>query len=359
MRNGAMILRPFAIAALAALVTGRGAAAQQSASPRLSGPTLALVESVDAGAAAQLPRAERGEPVVRELPSSDRDEVALVGLITVDAPRDFYVSLGSTNALVSPPTRTELGAFGSTPAAADLGAFTLSRGDLRDLRDCRPLHCALKLSSGAMAALSQVASSGRADAPRADSAMRDWIAGVVRAYAAAGDSALPIYDDTRMGERAHDGAVRLLAEDSAVLGPAPQLSAYLAGAPDNTVPGVATRFYWSVDRPPGLAPILSATQLSTYASADPTAPSYVVSKQIYANHYFDARLDVAALTDGTSASPSTLVLLVRRVRFDHLASGGLFDLRGRVVRKLRDALRDEMTRTKQLVEQAYRERATP
>lgn len=357
MRTGAMIIRPLAVAAL---VASQSAAAQQSASPPLSGPALALVESVDAGAAAQLARAERGEPIVRLLPSTDRDEVALVGLVTVETPRAFYSSLGLTsNALVSPPTRTELGAFDRTPESSDLGAFTLSRGDRRDLRDCRPLHCSLKLSSGAMAALSQVASGGEADAPRVDAAMRDWIAGIVRAYATAGDSALPIYDDTRMGERAHDGAARLLAEDAALLAPAPQLAAYLAGAPDSTVAGVATRLYWSVDRPPGLVPILSATQLSTYESADPSVPSYVVSKQIYANHYFDARLDVAALTDGTSASPSTLVLLVRRVRFDHLASGGLFDLRGRVVRKLRDALRDEMVRTKQLVEQAYRERPTP
>ena len=120
-----------------------------------------------------------------------------------------------------------------------------------------------------------------------------------------------------------------------------------------------TRFYWSVDRPSGLAPILSAMQLSTYAPADSSAPAFVVSKQIYANHYFDARLDVAALTDGPTPTPSTLVVLVRRVRFDHLASGGLFDLRGRVVRKLRDALRGEMVQTKQLVEQAYRERGTP
>lgn len=355
-----MIIRRLAVAVLVALLTTRSAAAQQSASPRLPAPALALVESVDAGAAAQLPRAERGEPVVRELPSADRDEVALVGLVTVDAPRAFYTSLGLTsNALVSPPTRTQLGAFSAAAVGSDLDAFSLSRGDLRDLRDCRPLHCALKLPSGAMAALSQAASGGAADAQRADSAMRDWIAGVVRAYASIGDSALPVYDDTRMDERSRDGAVRLLSQDSAVLGPVPQLASYLAGPPGDTVAGVATRIYWSIDRPPGLVPILSATQLSTYTSPDPDAPSYVVSKQIYANHYFDARLDVAALTDGPAASPSTFVLFVRRVRFDHLASGGLFDLRGRVVRKLRDALRDELARTKELVEQAYRERATP
>lgn len=351
MQLGANILGRVTVAILAALVVARRGGAQQP-SP-LSAPALTLVRSVDAAAVAQMAAAARGDPVMRELPSADRDEVALLALVTIDAPRAFMTSLGiGSNALVSPPTRTQLGAFGRVPMGSDLGAYALSRADVRQLGDCRPLHCPLKLPAGAMAALSQAGSAGAAD-----SVLRDWVAGVVRAYAAGGDTALPVLDDTRAGERAADGAARLLAEDSTVLRSAPELAAYLAGAPDAALPGVTTRLYWSVDRPPGLAPIMSAMQLSTYAGTDPRAPSFVVSKQIYANHYFDARLDVAALTD--VGSESTFVVLVRRVRFDHLASGGLFDLRGRVVRKLRDALRDELARTKQLVEEAYRTRTTP
>lgn len=338
-------------AVCATLALGRRAAAQQP----VPAPTLSLIESIDAGAVAQLAAAQRGEPVVREVRTADRDEVALLAFVSVDAPRAFYVSLGaSSNALVSPPTRTLIGDFGPVPAEGDLAAFTLSRAERRDLRDCRPLHCALKLPAAAMAALSQAAATDQATA---DSALREWVAGVVRAYATTGDSALPVYDDTRSGERSRDGATRLLAEDSTLLRPAPALAAYLAGAPDPAPPGVTTRLYWSVDRPPGLAAIFSATQLSIYSAPDQSAPSFVVSKQIYANHYFDARLDVAVLSDVAGPAPATFVVLVRRIRFDHLASGGLFDLRGRVVRKLRDALRDEMARTKALVEEAYRARS--
>ena len=355
MRRGAVLINRHTLAALAALAIAPSARAQQLAG--VPAPARAIVESIDGGASAQIGLAERGEAVVRALPTTDRDEVAFVAMISVDAPRAFFTSLGMrSNALISPPTRAELGGFGVTPGIVDLGAFSLSTSDIHDLRKCRPLHCAIKLPSEAMAVLSQAAANGGGTA---DSLTKEWLAGVVRSYAADGDSALPVYDDTRAGERSGEGAARLLAEDSLVLRSAPALAAYLGGAPDDSVAGVQTRFYWSVDRPSGLVPILSAMQLSTYAPADSSAPAFVVSKQIYANHYFDARLDVAALTDGPTPTPSTLVVLVRRVRFDHLASGGLFDLRGRVVRKLRDALRGEMVRTKQLVEQAYRERETP
>ena len=44
---------------------------------------------------------------------------------------------------------------------------------------------------------------------------------------------------------------------------------------------------------------------------------------------------------------------VRRIRFDKLPSRGLFDVRGRVVRQLRDALREELTSTRQRVHAAY------
>ena len=338
---------------LVAFAAARAGGAQQPAS--LPPATLALVASLDPAAAAQLATAERGAILVRELPTRDRDEVAMIALVDVDAPRAFYLAAvaGSTS-VVAPATRTQSGAFGRVPAGSDLAAYALSRADVRALGDCRPLHCSLKLPAGTMAALSQAGTAGAAD-----SLMREWLGGVVRSYAAGGDATLPVYDDTRLGERAADGAARLLAEDSTVLRSAPELAAYLAGPPDTPLAGVTTRLYWSVDRPSGLAPILSAMQLSTYESADPGAPAFVVSKQIYANHYFDARLDVAALTDGPSPGASTFVVLVRRVRFDHLVSGGLFDLRGRVVRKLRGALTDELAQAKRAVEEAYRARGIP
>ena len=77
---------------------------------------------------------------------------------------------------------------------------------------------------------------------------------------------------------------------------------------------------------------------------------FIATKQLYASHYFDSWLDVESLVAGPAPEPSTYVALVRRIRFDQLPSRGLFDVRGRIVRQLRDALRDELADTRQSVQ---------
>jgi hypothetical protein len=112
--------------------------------------------------------------------------------------------------------------------------------------------------------------------------------------------------------------------------------------------------YWTVDHPEGLSPIVGVVQHTSTTPADGRTPTLLITKQIYANHYFDARLDIVAIADGpTEAEPETYALVVRRVRFDKLPSGGMFDLRGRVVRKLRAALHDELTETRTRLQALY------
>ena len=117
--------------------------------------------------------------------------------------------------------------------------------------------------------------------------------------------------------------------------------------------GASASIYWAIDHRPGVRPILSVAQLLKYAPADSKAPTFVATKILFANHYFDAFLDVTALVDRTSARGGTYVLLVRRARFDNLPGGGILNIRGRVMRKFRDAAHDELESLKQTIEAAY------
>jgi hypothetical protein len=71
----------------------------------------------------------------------------------------------------------------------------------------------------------------------------------------------------------------------------------------------------------------------------------VASKQIYAKHYFEAAFDLMSIIDKTGASGSYLVVL-RRYRFDNLPSGGLLNIRGRVLSSLRDKMAADLRREK-------------
>ena len=59
----------------------------------------------------------------------------------------------------------------------------------------------------------------------------------------------------------------------------------------------------------------------------------MVAKQIYANHYFEGALEVAAVIDreNPGEAPGTYLVLLRRFRFDNLPTGPVVSIRSKVV----------------------------
>jgi hypothetical protein len=53
------------------------------------------------------------------------------------------------------------------------------------------------------------------------------------------------------------------------------------------------------------------------------------------------------------------LVILRRSKFDDLPSGGLFNIRGRAVKKLRDALRTSLSNTREELGRAYADSASP
>jgi len=305
-----------------------------------------------------LPAVERGEVVVRPIAGADRDEVALVGLVHVAVPRDFYFARTSNlTALLSQPDRQSFGVLQSPPALADFAKMMLDPSDAAGIRKCQALRCSIKLPERQMSAMASALDRPRGGnasaASQADSLMREWLFELATDYWTHGDSALPVYDDTRPAEASATGFHQLLAENASMFRDAPAFATYLADSPAHSIHGASSTIYWAVDHRAGLKPILTLSQLSTYRDSGSAAPMFIATKQLYASHYFNSWLDVEALVDHPSSAPSTYVVLVRRIRFDPLPSRGLFDVRGRIVRKLRDALRDELMRTRQAAQTAY------
>jgi hypothetical protein len=74
----------------------------------------------------------------------------------------------------------------------------------------------------------------------------------------------------------------------------------------------------------------------------------VAAKQIYANHYFEAAVDLTCVAD---RSPGIYLLVLRRYRFDNLP-GGILNIRGRAINALRDQLAADLRRQQTPSEQA-------
>ncbi|CAN5443113.1 hypothetical protein BH20ACI3_BH20ACI3_19610 [soil metagenome] len=91
---------------------------------------------------------ERGEMVVKLLPVKDKREVAVCGLVRMQAPvevglKAFQESMAQQNR----NSISEIGRFSSRPTLEDLQELTLEDRDIEDLKRCVVGDCKLKLSA--------------------------------------------------------------------------------------------------------------------------------------------------------------------------------------------------------------------
>jgi hypothetical protein len=303
----------------------------------------------------QLALVERGQGVVKVLETRDRRDVALFGIITADAPREAYIAqVRDFQNSLRTPTRARLGIFSNPASAADVAAVTISPRDVADMKDCRPGDCVVKLPATDMQRIREGTNWSADDLQAQLSAYaRRRLVEYVTDYRARGDSAMAIYDDRgNLNVHASAAFAGLLAESPYVYQNVPSLGRYLSAYPRDTLAGATEVLFWSEDVMPRLRPILSVTHQVVYTPPELPGVTLVAAKQIYANHYFEAALDLTCIVDrqGSAGRPGSYILVLRRYRFDNMPSGGLLNIRGRAVGALRDQLLADLNRQKATAE---------
>jgi hypothetical protein len=308
---------------------------QAAAPPKL---TQFLQQSIGFDAQ-QLATVERGEPVVKVLETRDRRDVAVFGIITAPVARDVYERrIRDFATSLQAPSRARLGIFGTPATASDVAAVTINPRDVADMKDCKPGDCVVKLPATDMRRIREQMN-WSAPAPDLQAQLsayaRRRLVEYVTDYRARGDSAMAVYDDRgNLNVRASEAFAAQLAESPYVYETVPSLRSYLATYPYGSLPGAAEILFWSEDALPRLRPILSVTHLVVYTPPELPGMTVTVAKQIYANHYFEAAVDLTAAVD---RNPGIYLVVLRRYRFDNLP-GGILNIRGRAIGALRDQL---------------------
>lgn len=321
-----------------------GALAQSAAPPLDYYLTTTIGLSAD-----QIADAANGDIVVKLLHTDTDRDVTVFGMIGVHATRDAYASyLRDVHSLISARTR-QFGIIGDPVAAADLRSISVDKSEWRDLRSCSVNDCDFKLS---VALMQQFTHSVNWDGPNAetqvDSLMRGTIGDLVAAYRTRGDSAMLRYDDTH-STLGSDAFTALLRQSSYLSEYAPALHDYLRNYPAARPDSTADVIYWSQNRIPHLRPTLTLDQMVVYT---PSAGSPLVArKQIYADHYFEARLELSSVFDAPSlrGGPGLYLVSVHRYRFDSLPRGFL-NIRGRVRSQLQNVMRSDLERERSAIE---------
>jgi hypothetical protein len=299
--------------------------------------------------ASQLAAVERGEAVVRVLETRGRRDVALFGIITVPRGREEYVrALRNFPTSLRTPNRTQLGIFSNPAVESDVAAVVINSRDVAEIKSCKPGDCVVKLPAADMR---RIHDEINWSAPPADvqaqlnAYARRRLVEYVTDYRRRGDSAMAIYDDRgNLNVRASEAFAAQLAESPYVYQTVPSLQSYLANYPRGALPdGADEILFWSEDVLPRLRPILSVTHLVVYTPPELPGMTLAAAKQIYANHYFEAAVDLTAIVE---RNPGSYLVVLRRYRFDNLP-GGILNIRGRAINALRDQLALDLKRQQQ------------
>jgi len=302
----------------------------------------------------QLAAVTRGEAVVKVLDTRERRDIAVFGITTVAVPREAYVArVRDARNWLRTPTRSRFGIFSDPAIPADVQAVMISQRDADDMKDCRPGDCVAKLPATDMQRIHTETDWSASDLPAQLSAYaRRRLIEYVTDYRARGDSAMAVYDD-RGNVHASDAFAALLAESPYVYQNVPSLKRYLASYPRATLADASEVLFWSEDVLPRLRPILSVTHQVVFTPPELPGVTLIAAKQIYANHYFEAAVDLTCIVEGLGRDgrPASYLLIFRRFRFDNMP-GGLLNIRGKAVGALRDQMLADLRREKASAEGA-------
>jgi hypothetical protein len=292
----------------------------------------------------------RAETVARLLPTADGDDIAVFGAVQLEVPRMFFADRQrDVMRALRTPTRTRVQRFSDPAVATDVQALEITGDDLKELRGCRPESCTFKLPATDMERFrATIGSAPDARARVAEYAAQRMVE-YVNDYRSRGNAAMLIYDD-RGSVRSSDALIGMLRDSSHVFTAVPSLGQHLVEYPRSTLPGATEVIFWSRDEMPHLRPVLRITHQTVWSPPERTDLTIVAAKQIYANHYFEAGLEVLAAVDRSTANTASdgagiTVVAIRRYRFDHLP-GGLLNIRGRVANGLRDNVLADLRRLK-------------
>ena len=287
--------------------------------------------------------ADQGGIAVKMPPPASPREVLVLGLTKVKAnTRCFLSQFEDIEKFMKNPAVLNVRKIGTPPRAADLAAIRLTPGEVAGLKICRLGDCSLKLPVQAM---NRIVGEVNWDASiaheLAESAFRGWLADYLRAYGERGNVALVEYQSSPVSVRL-GGELQEMFDANPRLGVlVPEFYEYLTSYPKAHASGVRDFLYWSTANF-GFKPVTSVSHVTIFQQP---GQGVIVSKQIYANHYFDASMGLTFLVDlSADGKPAMYLVYLNRSRIDLLSGwrAGVrkFILRRRLIGGFKDNLRD-------------------
>jgi hypothetical protein len=289
-----------------------------------------------------------GEAVTQHLQTDPEKEVAIFGAVWVKAPIARYLS--AVNDIESfekgnnfPVTKR----ISSPPRLEDFDQLSVPSDDVADLKSCKVGDCEVKLGETALTRIQKETDWSKPTASAdVDRAFRRLAHEYVTAYLKGGNSQLAVYRDAKR-------PTFVAQEFAAMVDGMPEMNNYLPGLkkylldyPKTTLPNAESFLYWQTAKF-GLKPTIRINHLTI---ANQQSHAVVVSKMLYASHYFWTAIELRVLVPDPARGEGFWFANVNRSRSDGLGgfTGSL--IRGRVQEEAEQAMQATLANTRKRME---------
>lgn len=299
----------------------------------------------------EIAQIEAGQPFAKLL-ETDRREIAVIGAVRIDAPRERLVErYQGVEYLKRSAVVLEVGRFSQPPRPDDLRTAPFEEYDL-DLRECRPGDCRVRLSPDDIARFHREVDWTAPDwRDRSAAIWRDVLAAYAGAFQRTGPTSLPVFANKREPLHVAEELRLLRTSSSFVAAFAPEFYEYLADPSRSRLPDTHEVTYWSKEDF-GVRPVLRVSQQALYTPKPGrgrgTPPVLVATTQLYADHYLDAALGVTVALDapGDTDTSGFYMVAMNRARTRSLSGILRALVRSTVQGRSRDAMLKVLRATK-------------
>ena len=271
---------------------------------------------------AELASLEKGAVVAKVVDTVDRSEVFSLAVMRVKTtPERALKTLRDLGGVRGAPWILESGTVGATPSPRDFDAMTLDPGDVKHLAKCVMNNCELRLPVEEMERFrKEVDWSSETRTARANALFRQMLASYAAAYLQRGNAALFKYDNNDDPVRIADSLHLVIPRLEVVRDTVPDLHDYLESFPQDRPDDAEEVVYWMKER----FWLVNVLSMSHSTICNRTTPSgrivLAVSKQLYANHYYESSVGATFFVEG-SAGWGPHVVYVNRTRADIRRNG--------------------------------------
>lgn len=303
-------------------------------------------------------RVKEGKGVTKLLKTNVRHELAVFSIAKCVASREFFIRNYMKKEMnIDMAAAGSLGVFSAPPGMKDVKTLIVPLSDLKDLLKCQPGDCKVKTVFVDFERFRRLHESQPDFEIQANRLIRQRVVRYVQGYLDEGDSSLVEYRDKRNPILLSQEFRDLLKESPYVYKYRPELHKYLLEFPKSELPPNAKEtLFWMKEAfgDKTARPVITINHMVAYRPPGAVADLIIASKQLFANHYFEAALGLTAMVDDVETSSASFYLLhIHRIRLDILRKIPRF-LAKRLHNGARDLIHKKMTLVKKNLDRAYR-----